>query len=106
MTKNELIELLKETGYPVSYFLFDEPPSLPCIVVSFDASDDLHADDRVYKKKRFFDVEIYDEKENEEAKEKIERLLDERGVPWSFAGEISIESERLIAATFSVALYF
>lgn len=106
MTKNELLELLEETGYPVSYFLFDEPPSLPCIVVVFDVSDDLHADDCIYKKKRMFDIEIHDSKENEEAKEKVEHLLDRQSVPWSFSGEVSIESEHLIAATYSVALYF
>src|SRR5690606_3679435 len=103
MTLAELVTILMETGYPVAYSHFLYDVQAPFIVYREPESSNFHADNRVYKKIRNIDVELYTDKKDPEAEEKIEALLDANDLPYE-SYEIYIESEKLFQKVYQLSI--
>lgn len=75
MTISEIGKLLEATGIPVRYGFFKEPQKPPfiCYVVAY--SNNCFADDAVIQRIDHIQVELYTEKKNEEAEDKVEKAL-------------------------------
>lgn len=99
MKLNELVSLLKATGYPVAYSHFNvdannPAPSIPFITYSTPSSDNLMADNRVYKKIINIRIELYTELKDLAAEERLEAILDENELPYNYM-QVWIDSEKI-----------
>lgn len=108
MTIVELVQILKSTGYPVTYSHFTPTPTNPIpdppyIIYLEDASSNFHADNKVYKHVKNIDVELYTAKKNLEIESKLETLLEENEIPFE-TYEAWIESENLFQKIYELRL--
>lgn len=93
---DELISILKETGIPFAYdhFAEGESPEPPFICYLLPASDNFSADGKVYYKISGVNIELYTDKKDLPAEQKIEAVLDKHGIFYDKT-EVWIESEKL-----------
>lgn len=93
---DELISILKETGIPFAYdhFAEGESPKPPFICYLLPASDNFSADGKVYYKISGVNIELYTDKKDLPAEQKIEAVLDKHGIFYDKT-EVWIESEKL-----------
>ena len=105
MTHNELMEMLEESGLPIAYdhFAEGESPDPPFICFLYPASDNFGADGRVYYKINEVHIELYTDEKNPETEDRIEAVLDERGIFYD-KSEVWIESEQLYEVLYSFEL--
>lgn len=103
MTLTELYQILKSTGYPVTYSHFNTPPTPPyvCYLVSY--SPNFQADNKVYKKIDNVQIELYTNKKDLSAESTLESVLDTNGIPYE-STETYIESEQLFQIIYEVRL--
>jgi hypothetical protein len=108
MNLNELKTLLEVTGFPVAYFQFieteNEPvPEPPFIVFFVTDSENLFGDDTVIKDIEDVDIELYTDKKDINAENKVKEVLKKNNLPYT-TSEVYIESQRLYQKTFEVRL--
>ncbi|HDR7791312.1 TPA: hypothetical protein QCY15_006003, partial [Bacillus paranthracis] len=77
-----------------------EPPYI-CFLV--DGSANLMADNKVYHKINDLNIELYTTKKDLVAEAKLEKVLDDREIPYDSYG-IFIESEKLFQKTYETRL--
>lgn len=94
MTRKELIDILKKTGYPIRYNSFKTPPSTPYLIYLATDTDNTFADNKVYEKNTNYQVELYTDKKDFDVQENIENLFDEYEIPWE-SSEAYIKEEKL-----------
>jgi hypothetical protein len=82
MTQAELYQTLKSIGYPVAYGLFSSPVTPPFIVYQFAYSNDMMADNINYVPIENFQVELYTDKKDLTAEQKVQDKLKELGLPY------------------------
>lgn len=82
MTQIELYQALKSIGYPVAYGSFSNPVTPPFIVYQFTYSNDMMADNVNYVAIDDFQVELYTEKKDLAAEQKVQNKLKELGLPY------------------------
>lgn len=92
MTLQELKELLKTTGYPVKYYQFAIPPTIPCVVCMCDNEDINGADQSNDIVTRSYRVELYTNKKDLQAEQKLEQVLN---FTHFYKTETKIETEKL-----------
>lgn len=106
MTQAELVSILRGTGYPVAYSHFDAddgPPSVPFITyLEFD-SDNFHADNKTYKQVKNINIELYTDKKDLEAEQKLESILDAHDLAYQ-TSETYIEAERLFQKIYEIGV--
>ncbi len=108
MTLNELMAILKATGFPVAYSHFKKTdktplPAPPFITfLEFD-SDNFHADNKTYLQVKNINIELYTDKKDLEAEQKLENLLDANDIPYE-TSETYIESERLFQKIYEIGV--
>lgn len=76
----ELYNLLKTLGMPITYHHFKTPPTPPYIVYLFSYSDNFGADDKVYNKGDNYQVELYSVKKDIASEKLIEDLFDNNNI--------------------------
>ncbi|MCK0471394.1 hypothetical protein [Halalkalibacter sp. APA_J-10(15)] len=108
MTLQELNTLLEATGLPVAYSHFkatdnNPVPDPPFITYLVSGSDNLMADNKVYKKISNVEVELYTKKKNLEVEQKLEDLFDENGIPYE-TYETWIESQRVFQKIYEIGV--
>lgn len=103
MTLAELKTILEAAGFPVAYSHFKKPVSPPFIVYLAGPSANFHADNKVYKKSINVRIELYTDKKDLAAENKLESLLDENEIPYE-SDETFIESEQLFLKIYEVRL--
>lgn len=108
MTLGELTKILEATGYPVAYSHFTSTPGNPvpdppfiCFLV--DASANLMADNKVYRKINDLNIELYTIKKDLVAEAKLEKVLDDHEIPYDSFGTF-IESEKLYQKIYETRL--
>jgi len=100
----ELYNALEEgTGYPVANIAFDQRESVPFVVIMGDGSENLIADNKVYKKFEDVDVELYTEKRDLVAEGKVEKILDDLSVPYQ-SDVYFIAEEKLLKTIYSITI--
>ena len=93
---DNLISIMEEIGLPYAYdhFAEGESPAPPFLCFLCPASDNFAADGRVYYKINEVHIELYTDEKNPETEDRIEAVLDERGIFYN-KSEVWIESEKL-----------
>lgn len=99
----ELVRLLRGLGYPLAFSHFNTQPKLPYIVYTTPSNDDLIADGINYHKIINVDIELYTNKKDLEAEEKVENLLTENELPYN-TYQTTIENENLFQKVYEITL--
>ena len=105
MNLSELNTILKAAGYPVAYSHFKTIPSVPFVCYSVAYSSNFIADNQVTKRIDKVDIELYTDKKDIEAEQKIESILNEHGIPFQTV-ETYIDSEKLFQIIFEITLIY
>ena len=105
----ELKTILEATGYPVAYLQFietdNEPlPQPPFIVYLSAYSSNFMADNKVHKEIDNVQIELYTDKKDLIAENKLADVLNENELPYSTT-ETFIESENLYQKIYEVRLF-
>lgn len=108
MTLTELVKMLKATGYPVAFSHFESTeqnpaPDPPFITYTTPNTENMHADNKTYQKVQNVDIELYTDKKDLQAEQKIESLLEQHEIPWE-SYEVYIESERLFQKLYEITI--
>lgn len=103
MTLAELAVILKATGYPVAYSHFNKKQTAPFICYKESFTDNLKADNKVYRKVTHIDVELYTSKKDLVAESNLEKVLEDNNIPWD-AVETFIESENMYQRIYEIKL--
>lgn len=105
MTLIELKLILDTIGYPVAYSHFkDSPPSIPYICYRTQGTENFYADNKIYQEVVPVDIELYTEKKDLTAENKLKNALQENGINYEILPEVYINSEELFLNTFEVEL--
>ena len=96
MTFKEVAEMIKDIGYPYSYYQFtqDTAQAPPFICYYYEGNNDVIADDSNYQKIETLIVELYTDSKDFAAEAAIEAALKGAGLVWS-REESVINSEKL-----------
>ena len=96
MTYDNVIEMLEEAGLPLAYdhFAEGESPDPPFLVFLFPGTDNVFADDTVYKKIDQLNIELYTDKKDPEIETTIEDILLSHELSYE-KSEVWIESEKM-----------
>lgn len=88
MTLKEIINMLRETGYPVAYDHFPSAvPSIPYIAVSATGTDNVFADNGTYKQRMGFQIELCTETKNPAQEKILTDILDNNNICWELTSE-------------------
>lgn len=92
----ELLKIIKETGFPFAYdhFAEGESPDLPFICYLLQGSNNFAADGRVYFKINEVQIELYTDTKDLLVEQKMEEVLDVHEVFYN-KSETWIDSEKL-----------
>lgn len=96
MTYDDVITMLEEAGLPLAYdhFAEGESPDPPFLVFLYPGSDNMFADDTVFKKIDELNIELYTDVKDPETETQIEDILIAHDLPYE-KSEVWIESEKL-----------
>ncbi|PAF32112.1 hypothetical protein CHI14_09410 [Paenibacillus sp. 7516] len=103
MTQTELYNGLEAIGYPVAYSHFKSEPKAPYLVYLFAYDNDFMADNVNYAEIPNFQVELYTEKKDPVAEEKVKAKLKEMQLPYNRT-ETYLESENMFQMVFTIQL--
>lgn len=103
MTLAELNQLLKQTGYPVAYSHFNSPKEAPFITYLEAFSNNSFADNKVYRKVKNVQVELYTNYKDLTAESTLETILDANEIPYETT-ETFIESEQLFQKIYEIGV--
>ncbi|AJD92030.1 hypothetical protein JMA_27130 [Jeotgalibacillus malaysiensis] len=104
MTLQELVLILRESGYPVAYSHFTgAAPSIPFICYVDAFSSNFKADNVVWKRGRNIQIELYTNKKDLQAESTLEGLLNANELPFEDT-EVYIEEEKLFQKIYEVRL--
>lgn len=96
-----ILNILESTGLEVAYNNFKTPPPLPYIVYLFTDSDNMPADNKVYKKINNYQVELYSKLKDIASEELIEDAFDDAEIFYE-KSEIYIDSEGLYQIVYEI----
>ena len=98
---DKLVSYLQEMGVPFAYDHFAEGEAVdpPFICYLLPASNNFSADGKVYFKVNEVHIELYTDKKDLSAEQKIEAVLDKYGIFYE-KSEVWIESEKLYEVLF------
>lgn len=105
MTYEDVVTMLEEANLPLAYdhFAEGESPDPPFLIFLTPDTDNMFADDTVYQKVLTLAVELYTDRKDPEAEEKIERILDRHELPWQKT-EVWIETEKMYEARYETQI--
>ena len=98
----QIVTMLEEIGIPFAYdhFAEGESPDPPFICYLSPNSDNFAADGKVYYKINEIHIELYTDRKDLSAEQKVEAVLDEHGIFYE-KSEVWIESEKLYEVLYS-----
>lgn len=99
MLLNELKTLLQTTGYPVAYSFFREPQDPPFIAFTEPYTNNFFADDKTYRVRPRWHVELYTAMKDPAAEALVEKALEE--LTWNKT-ETFIETEELFQIVYTI----
>ena len=101
MTYKEIAAMIAGIGLPYAYDHFDAretPGHPPFICFTYPTSDNFGADNRVYKKLRTLNLELYTDAKDHTLEARVEQALDDAGLYYE-SSETYIESEKMYMVT-------
>lgn len=103
MTLDELGNILEVAGIPVAYSHFKDEQNLPFICYKESFTRNFKADDRVYKKRTFVDVELYTKYKDQSIENKVEQTLNDNNIPWDVV-ETFVEDEKVFQRVYEISI--
>ncbi len=96
MTYEEVTQMLGEVGIPFAYdhFAEGESPDPPFLVFLYPGTENLFADDAVYKKIDSLHIELYTDRKDPDLERRFGAVLMAHDLPWE-KSEVWIESEKM-----------
>jgi hypothetical protein len=109
MNLSKLKTILDATGFPVAYLRFEETdneplPPTPFIVFLSAYSSNFMADNHVYKEVDNVQIELYTDKKDLIAENKVAEVLNQNELPYE-TSEAFIETENLYQKIYEVRLF-
>lgn len=103
MKEQEVFQMVKETGLPVTYHHFEEgqSPEPPFVVYLYPGTNNFSADGTVYQGINKLDIELYTDKKDLEAEHKVDAVLKKHGFFYE-KNETYIESEKMYEAIYEM----
>ncbi|MDO5715759.1 MAG: hypothetical protein Q4P25_04210 [Tissierellia bacterium] len=101
MTIINPIELFKDLGIPVGYYVNPRPGKVPFMVYYGTGTNNFKADDQVYTSNQHWNLELYVCKKDVALEQKIEKILNENEIIWEKGREVYIFTDR----TFLIPYY-
>ena len=85
MTQKDFGDILKTSGYPVTYLAFpaDKCPPMPFITFQEVGSNNVGADGIVYKKVKVYQVDLFTAHKDEVAEAALESAFETNGIFWN-----------------------
>lgn len=103
MTYLDLIQEMRDLGFPCTYHHFNTPPATPYTVVLYAYSADVQADNHNYTEVGNYQLELYHTIKHPPSEKLIENRLRELRLPYQKT-ETYIESEGLYQIIYQVRL--
>ena len=103
MTLDKLGNILEAAGIPVAYSHFKDKQKLPFICYKESFTQNFKADNQVYKKRTFVDVELYTKYKDQFIENKIEQILSDNSITWDVV-ETFIEEENVFQRVYEISL--
>ena len=103
MELKELVKILQKLNIPIAYHHFTTSQKPPYLVYKVTSTNNFIADNKVYKKIRKVDLELYTENKNEELEEKLETILCENEVVFN-CFETYIQSEDVYQVIYEISI--
>ncbi|MDD9149258.1 hypothetical protein OYT88_11905 [Sporolactobacillus sp. CQH2019] len=109
MTLAELYQILIQTGKPVFYShwrasqQYPECPPPPFICYWVPESPNMIADDKVYQKIDYVEIELYTDKKDLTIEAVLEQLLDDNDIAYT-SSEVWIDTEKLFEKIYEMEL--
>ena len=103
MELKELVKTLEKLKIPIAYNHFSTVQKPPYLVYKVTSSNNFMADNKVYKKIRKVDLELYTENKNEELEEKLETILCESEMVFD-SFETYIQSEDVYQVIYEISI--
>lgn len=99
MQLTELKTKLETTQLPVAYSFFREPQDPPFLVYLMSYTNNFQADDKVYRVRPRYQVELYTEIKDPDLEETVEAALD--GLNWNKT-ETYLDGEELFQIIYTI----
>ena len=99
----DLYAALRTTGYPVANIKFSVAVAPPFIILASPGTENIIADNTVYQKIETLDIELYTDKRDLIAEEKVEEVLKNLELPWD-RNAFYIGEEKLLNTIYEVTL--
>ena len=103
MTLESLKSLIESTKIPTWYGIVPDDQELPYIKLYQTNTDNFKADNKVYKKVRAIEIELYTERKNTVLEDAIESVLNDNSIPWE-SDEQYDDSETFFMQVYSIQL--
>lgn len=103
MKLKDINDILIQSGYPVAYSHFNSKPSVPFICYYSSFSNNFKADDKVYHKVDNIQIELYTNKKDLQAENKIEKILNDNNIAYE-SSELWIQDEKLFKKIYETRL--
>lgn len=103
MNSIELKNHLDSLGFPVAYSHFESKKTPPFICYLETNSDNVMADDAVYKEIDNIDIELYTVKKDKALEKRVADLLNSLNMPFE-KSSVFINSEKIYKITYEVTL--
>lgn len=97
-----IYEVLEQLGYPVAYFQFEEPPTIPFLVYRGSGSSTFLADESIYHSENTYEVMYYFTNKNTDIETAIEKHLTSNGFKWEKGEDVYIEQEEMYRISYYI----
>ena len=104
MTLEQLNGILKQTGLPTAYDCFEDETVPPYIAYIEVGRNPIIADNIVYAETKAINIELYTDKKSPEHEKKLEDILTESGLIYTFDEVGLIESENIYEVIYTVEI--
>lgn len=105
MTITEIVDQLIDEGYRCAYDHFTEAVKLPFVIVLDDGTDNIFADNRVYRRRANVVIELYTRQSHQAEFEKFEQALEDIGLNWQCDSRSWIDDEKVMDSRYSISGY-
>ena len=103
MELKELVKILQKLNIPIAYHHFTTSQKPPYLVYKVTSTNNFIADNKVYKKIRKVDLELYTGNKNEELEKKLEAILCENEMVFD-CFETYIQSEDVYQVIYEISI--
>lgn len=102
---SNLKSILDLLQIPVAYSHFNTATELPYIVYYETGTDNVFADNKVFKQCKSVEIELYTSIKDVTLEEQLETLLNNNEIPFDKISETYIDDEKMFESVYQIELY-